>query len=73
MPEQNDPSEEPGQPLEAWREPYGPWKVDPVDGLTEFEAAVLEEVLNAPVEGQSTGDHRLVNESEWFWTIAGNA
>jgi hypothetical protein len=54
-------------------ESHGPWKVDPGDGLTEFEAAVLEEVLNAPLECQSTGDRRLVTEDEWFWTIAGNA
>jgi hypothetical protein len=46
MPEQNDPSKEPGEPLEGWREPHGPWKVDPGDGLSEFEAAVLEECIN---------------------------
>jgi hypothetical protein len=74
MLEQNDPSKEPGEPLDGWREPYGPWKVDPGDGLSEFEAAVLEEVLNAPAdEYQFTGDDRLVTEDEWFWTIAGNA
>jgi hypothetical protein len=54
-------------------EPHGPWKVDPGGELSAFEVAVLEEVLNAPLESQSTGDHRLVTEDGWFWTIAGNA
>ena len=73
MLEQNDPSKEPGEPLDGWREPHGPWKVDPGDGLSEFEAAVLQEVLNAPLASESTRDNRLVTEDEWFWTIAGNA
>jgi hypothetical protein len=74
MPEQNDPAIEPAEPLEVWREPYGPWKVDDPSGeLSAFEVAVLEEVLNTPLESQPTGDHRLVTEDEWFWTIAGNA
>ncbi len=73
MPEQNDLAKEPDEPLEVWREPYGPWKVDPSDGLSDFEATVLEEVLNAPFNCPSTGDHRLITEDEWFWTIAGNA
>ncbi len=70
MPEQNEPAIEASEP---WGEPCGPWKVDPGDGLSAFEAAVLEEVLNAPFNCPSTGDHRLVTEDEWFWTIAGNA
>ncbi len=70
MPEQNDPAKEPAEP---W-EPYGPWKVDDPGGeLSAFEVAALEEVLNAPFNCPSTGDHRLVTEDEWFWTIAGNA
>jgi hypothetical protein len=73
MPEQNERAKESGEPLEVWREPHGPWKVDPGDDLSEFEAAVLQEVLNAPLESQSPGDHRLVTEDEWLWTIAGNA
>ena len=69
MPEQNDPAKAPSEP---W-EPYGPWKIDPGDGLSEFEAGVLEEVLNAPFNSPSTGDPRLVTEDKWFWTVAGNA
>lgn len=73
MPEQNDSAKEPGEPLEGWREPYGPWKVDPGGDLSEFEVAVLEDVLNAPLSEPFTEDRRLVTEDEWFWTIAGNA
>jgi len=73
MPEPNELDKETGELLEGWREPYGPWKVDPVDGLSEFEAAVLEEVLNTPSSASLPGDPRLVTQDEWLWTIAGNA
>jgi hypothetical protein len=41
MPEQNALAKELCEPLEGWRESHGPWKVDPGDDLSEFEAAVL--------------------------------
>ena len=73
MPERANPAKEPGGPLEGWREPLGPWKVDPDGVLTEFEAAVLEEVLNTPLSELCASDSRLVTEDEWFWTMVSNA
>jgi hypothetical protein len=45
------------------RHEHGPW---------ENEARALS-AFEAKQNDQSTVDHRLVSESEWFWTIAGNA
>lgn len=73
-------SEERG-PWENYRPPVSAGdsrlEVDPGEGLSEFDAAVLEEciaeAMNAPLSDLATGDPRLVTEAEFFWTIAGNA
>jgi len=64
---------------DRWRkdpigEPHGPWKVDPGNGLSEFEARCLEEVLNTPLSELVTGDDRICTEAQWFFgPTVGNA
>jgi hypothetical protein len=76
------------QKAEAPSAEHGPWenyrppasagdsrfKVDPGGVLSEFEAAVLEEVLNTPLSELFTGDQRICTESQWYYgPTVGNA